>query len=161
MMAVFICGVSFAATKLSGQGISDLDLNSLSGHVDLSFSKIDRLIGDRSGVTSIMAFRMRSGTARISNLNLSVADFSSVVMPNAQLRNLNLAKALFRDANLNNAYLDGKVSNCSFDKADLRGANLKNVTFSNCTFWGALFNNATQLPFDPMAETEKGMIYVP
>ena len=81
----------------------------------------------------------------LSNMNLSLCDFTGVNLTNANLENSYVTYANFNDAILVNANLSG-ITGTKY--TDFSNANLSNTNLTGAYLAWSFFDDATGIPFD-------------
>lgn len=94
--------------------------------------------------------------AHLSYANLHEADLKDIDLSNADLSFATLTQTDLRGARMFGANLE----NADLRAADLRGVNLINARLTRTELAGAIFNEATRLPFDRKEALDLGMIFM-
>ncbi len=145
----------FAGTDLSGAVLSGLDLRgtTIAQALSLHFAVLRNadLSGlDLSGV-EVREIYLDGAQAVGTNLTDAVFDsaigtnFSNAIMVRARLDEESMSNAIFRNADLRYAYLEGELANNDFSGADMRYSriDLEGGSFRNANFANADLRSAT------------------
>lgn len=122
---------------LSSSTLSGLDLS----RRDFSHSKLDR--AELRGARMV---RARLHAASLFGADAVDVDFSSANLTQADLRQAVLSSAALRGADLR--------------EADFRGADCSTADFTGAHLLGALYDDATRLPFSQAEAFRRGMIFL-
>jgi len=162
----FVTQLSFASNGAienhSGERMAQFKIPTNSEIITLNESHIDQLIASVSTVGHLEGFRLVA-----ENSIFNTTHFMDVDLTAADLRNSLWSQNIFdtldmREADLMGSQFSGnQIYNCNFDRADIRGAKFLDVGFTSCSFSAAIYDNNTQLPFDPGSMPGMGMIYAP
>ena len=118
------------------------------GQSDGAASTLDFQIADRAD--------LHLGLGVSTSTDLSEADLHGADLRRAELEDTNLRKSDLRGARLENA----KLARSDLRGADLRAARLASADVSEAKFYGALFDQWTELPFSKQEALKRGMIYL-
>lgn len=142
-----ISGIPLEGTRLLGLNISKVldDVSDIQDMVDISGA-------DGRGLKAINTAFVNGN---FSHANLEKADFSgssfySRGSRETSFENANLRLTKFRDAKLLNVNLKG---------SDLRGADLLDISFQQCAWEGAIYDQYTKLPFSEATAETLGMSF--